>query len=136
MKDNLNIIEAWKELNKINNDIELLEGIVKLNNPKFNKLKDLFISCSTSRENKFIDSISSDNEDVVRLKKKYFERNLYENYIYKEMERVKLSDIALAILFLKDYKKLTWEKIAYLTNYSEKQVRRIYMGYKNKDDQK
>lgn len=130
MKESINIIEAWKELNKINNDIELLEGIVKVENPRWNKLKEVLNNCKTNIDDKFINSISSDDINVLNLKKKYYEKNLYENYIYKELERLKVSDFVLAIVFLKDYKNLTWDKISYMTNYSERQLRRLYNIYK------
>lgn len=129
----LTIIEAWDALNKINNDIDLLETLIKTRlDISASKLKEILVSCTFTNNDRFINSIASKDEDIVRLSLKYQSKNAYENYIRNEINRLKLSDMSLCIAFLKEYKKLTWEEIAKEMTYSIKQCKRYYDEYKGK----
>lgn len=133
MIEELSIVEVWNKLEKIKNDIEYLETEITINyGIKASKLKEVLVSCSTHSNDTMINAIIRNNSQVERLRKKYVERNNCENYIYKEIDRMKLSEPALIIAFLKDYKKMTWNQIAKQMDYSEKSVRRYYNEYKGK----
>lgn len=129
----LSIVQAWDELNKINNKIDLLETLIKTKlDISASKLKEILVSCSFTNNDKFINSIVSKDEDVILLASKYQSKNAWENYIRSEIERLKLSDISICIAFLKEYKHLTWEEIVKEMIMSEKQCRRYYDKYKGK----
>ena len=137
LEKQLTIIEAWNELNKINNQIDLLETLIatKLSIGS-SKLKEILTKCSFTNNDKFINSIASKDDDVIKLRGLYDSRNAYENYIRNEISRTKLSEPAICVAFLKEYyigddnKRLTWQDIAREMGYSEKQCRRYYDEYK------
>lgn len=133
MIEDLSIIEIWNKLEKIKNDIEYLETEIAINyGIKASKLKEVLVSCSTHSNDTMINAIIRNDSQVERLRKKYVDKNNCENYIYKEIDRMKLSEPALAIAFLKDYKKMTWNQISRQMDYSVAQVRRYYDEYKGK----
>lgn len=132
MEKHLTIIEAWNELNKINNHIDLLETVLKTKlDIGSSKLKEIMISCSVNGNNKFINSIISQDEDIIKLNGLYDSKNAYEKYIRNEIRISKVSEPALCIAFLKEYylkdnKRLTWNDISREMCLSERQCKRYY----------
>lgn len=127
------IIKAWDKLNEINNKIELKTTLLATKTGiKSNRLKEIMVQCSFGNNDAFINSIIARNELGKELRKLYISKNAYETYIYKEIERTKLSTPALCIAFLKEYKKLTWRKVAKEMKYSVAQCRRYYDEYLGK----
>lgn len=135
--EHLTIIQAWNELNKINNHIGLLETKIKKRfDISSSKLKEILIKCSIANNDKFINSIISNDEDIIKLGGLYDSKNAYETYIRNEIRIAKMSTPAICIAFLKEYylkkdnKKMTWEDISKEMGYSVAQCRRYYDEYK------
>ena len=132
----MTIVQAWNELNKINNDIDLLETLIKSRlGISSSKLKEILVKCSITNNDKFINSISRNDVDIIKLANLYDSKNAYEIYIRNEIKISKLSEPALCIAFLKEYylknnKKMTWEDIAKEMSMSIAQCRRYYDEYK------
>lgn len=136
---NLTIVEAWNELNKINNKINLLETLIETQySIGSSKLKEILTSCSVTSNDKFINMITSKDANAVELKKQYLLKNAYENYILNEIKFLKLSEPSLCIAFLKEYslrkdnKRYSWDDIAIEMGYSAKQCKRYYDEYKGR----
>lgn len=133
MIEELSIIEVWNKLEKIKNDIEYLETDLITNyDIKPNKLKEILVSCTSHSNDTMINAIIRNDKQIEKLRKLYIDKNNCENYILKEINRMKLSEPALAIAFLKEHKKMTWYQISKQMNYSVAQVRRYYDEYKGK----
>lgn len=133
MIEELSIIEVWNKLEKIKNDIEYLETDLITNyDIKPNKLKEILVSCTSHSNDTMINAIIRNDKQIEKLRKLYIDKNNCENYILKEINRMKLSEPALAIAFLKEYKKMTWHQISKQLDYSEKSARRYYAEYKGK----
>lgn len=133
MIEELSIIEVWNKLEKIKNDIEYLETDLITNyDIKPNKLKEILVSCTSHSNDTMINVIIRNDKQIEKLRKLYIDKNNCENYILKEINRMKLSEPALAIAFLKEYKRMTWYQVAKEMQYSIAQVRRYYDEYKGK----
>ena len=135
--EHLTIIEAWNELNKINNHIELLETKLKTNlDVSSSKLKEILTKCSIVNNDKFINSIAINDNDMIKLSGLYDSRNAYETYIRNEIKISKISSPAICVAFLKEYylrddnKKMTWVDISKEMGFSIAQCRRYYEEYK------
>ena len=133
--ENESIVQAWDKLNKINNEIELIETLIST---KFDigssKLKEILTACSTTKNDMFINSIISKDENIIKLSQLYQNKIGYENYIRKEISRMKMSEPALCIAFLREYylkenHPLSWKEIADEMCLSEKSCRRYYDEY-------
>lgn len=132
MIEHLTIIQAWNELNKINNEIDLLETLITTKmDIGSSKLKEIMTSCSVTSNDKFINSIISKDENVIKLGGLYDSKNGYETYIRNEIRINKVSEPALCIAFLKEYylkdgKRMTWDDIEKEMNLSKSQCKRYY----------
>lgn len=136
---NLTIVEAWNELNKINNKINLLETLIETQySIGSSKLKEILTSCSVTSNDKFINMVTSKDANAIELKKQYLLKNAYENYILNEIKFLKLSEPSLCIAFLKEYslkkdnKRYSWDDIAIEMGFSVAQCRRYYDEYKGR----
>ena len=114
-------MQAWKELIGINYRIDLFET-----------LKEILVKGGFISNNAMLNTILKKDEYSDRLKSLYDSKKAYEDFIGLEIERLKVSDIHLAVAFLKEYKKMKWKDVAKQLSYSEKQVRRYYDEYKGK----
>lgn len=133
MVEHLTIMQAWQELIGINYRIDLFETLREVNGDvKSSKVKEILTTGGFISNNAMLNTILKKDEYSDRLKSLYDSRKAYENFIEKEIERLKIADIHLAVAFLKEYKKLKWKEIAKQLSYSEKQVRRYYDEYKGK----
>lgn len=133
MIEELSIVEVWNRLNKIDNQIDYIQTEIANNyNISASKLKEVLVSCSSNANSNMINSIIRTDKLFTQLRKLYVDRNNCENYIYKEIDRMKLSEPALTIAFMKDYKRMTWNQIAKEMDYSVAQVRRYCDEYKGK----
>lgn len=131
LEKQLSLIEAWDILNGINNQIDLYETLVETKaGISCSKLKEVLVSCSFTNNDKFINSIIFKDEHTTKLTELYRSKQGYEEYIRNEFERLKLSNVAICIAFMKEYKKMTWKEIASELDYSDKQCKRYYYEYK------
>ena len=135
----LSIVQAWDKLNKINNKIALLETLIATQyNISSSKLKDILTNCSVASNDKFINMITSKDDNVIKLREQYSLKNAYENYILNEIKLLKLSEPSLCIAFLKEYslkkdnKRYSWDDIAKEMGFSIAQCRRYYDEYKGR----
>ena len=134
--ENLNLFSAYYEIKAIERKIDLLltlrataEGI------KPNRLKEILVDGGFRENDVILNAILKKDKYTDSLQTLYKEKNAYEKYILDEIDRLKLVYPQTAIVYYREYEKLKWNDIAKKMNYSEKQVRRYYDDYKNKDDQ-
>lgn len=137
LEKHLTIIEAWNELNRILNHIQLLETqLASRLNIKASKLQEVMVQCSIVSNNGFINAIASKDEDYLTLQNLRKSQEAYERYIMNEIKINKLSQPALCVAFLKEYylkkdnKKMSWDDIADEMGYSIRQCKRYYSEYK------
>ena len=133
----LTLVEAWNELNKVLNEIQLKETLITTRmDIGANKLKEILTQCTVINNDKFINAISSNDADFLRLRELYEEQRAWETYIDNEMLISKLSQPVICIAFLKEYylkkddKKMTWEDISKKMGYSIAQCKRFYDEYR------
>lgn len=133
MIGHLTIMQAWQELIGINYRIDLFETLRETNGDiKSSKVKEILTSGGFITNNAMLNAIMKKDEYSDRLRILYNSRKAYENFIEKEIERLKIADIHLAVAFLKEYKKQKWKEIAKKLDYSIAQTRRFYDEYKGK----
>lgn len=136
IKLDLSLIQAWDELNKINNRINLRETLLSSRlDIGAMKLKEVITTCTFNGNDKLINNIIANDEDALTLRELYKSQKAYEIYIMDEIGRMKLSTPALCVAFLKDYEHKTWEEIAKIIDYSTKQCKRYYDEYHGKTPQ-
>lgn len=135
----LTLIEAWDELNKTNNKIDLLETQIAMSyDISSSKLKEIMTQCSFSSNDKHLNILISKDERVPRWLELQKAKAEYEIIVYNEIQRLKLTEPAICIAFLKEYKlkddnkKMTWEDISKEMGYSVPQCRRYYDEYKGR----
>lgn len=135
----MSLVEAWDELNKINIEIEFLETeIAKSNNISSSKLKEILVQCSISNNDKFINSLVSNDRRTSKLDSLYISQKNYEKYIRNKIKISKLTEPIICVAFLKEYylkkdnKRMSYEDIAKEMGYSVRQVKRYYSEYKGK----
>lgn len=123
---NLDIIKAFNELKKIENKMKLIEELVEIRmGITASKLQEVLVQCSFSND-RFLKAIAFKEKEVEEYSELYRSRNSYQNYILEEKERLKLSEPAFCIAFMKEYQHKTWKQIAQFMNYSVKQCQRYY----------
>jgi len=129
----LTLVEAWNELNKVNNRIDLLETQMKLaGDISSSKLKEIMTQCSFSNNDRFINTIISNDKRIDEWVELRWAKVEYETIIENEINRTKLSEPAICIAFLKEYMKKTNEEVAKEMGYSKSQVKRYYAEYKGR----
>lgn len=135
----LTIVEAWNELNKVLNEIQLKETLIATRmDIKASQLKEILTQCTIVNNDRFINAISINDFDYLKLRELYEEQRAWETYIDNEMKISKLSQPAICIAFLKEYylkkddKKMTWEDIAKKMGYSVRQCKRFYDEYRGR----
>lgn len=123
---NLNIITAFNEIKKIENKMQLIEELVEIRcGISANKLQEILVQCSFNND-KFLNALAFKEKETEHYIDLYKARNAYQNYILTEKERLKLSEPAFCIAFMKEYQRMTWKQIAKYMNYSVKQCQRYY----------
>ena len=133
MNDYMTIIQAWGEIVGLNNKINLFETLREVNGDiKSSKVKEILVQGGFINSNSMLNIIMKKDEYTDRLKALYDSKRAYEEYIEREIDRLKVTDIQLAVAFLKDYKKMKWQDIAKRLSYSKAQTRRFYDEYKEK----
>ena len=129
----MTIMQAWNELKGIEYRINLFETLREVNGDlKASKIKEILVEGGFITNNEMLNIISKKDEYTERLQSLYQSKRAYEEFIEKEITRLKISDIHIVVGFLNEYKKLKWKDIAKKLNYSDKQVRRFYDEYKGK----
>lgn len=129
----LTLIEVWNELNKVNIRIELIEKqIATAYDISASKIKDVMTQCSFSNTDKHLNMIIAKDERVIEWFDLRQAQIDYERIAHNELQRLKLTEPAICIAFLKEYylkkdnKKMTWEEIAKEMGYSVRQCKRYY----------
>lgn len=136
IKLDLSLVQAWDELNKKNNLINLKETLLSSRlDIGAMKLKEIITSCTFNGNDKFINNIIANDEDAIALRELYIAKNAYEIYIMDEMNRTKLSAPALCIAFQREYQHKKWNEIAKFMGYEKKQCQRYYAEYLGKTPQ-
>ncbi len=141
----LSLESCFSELQKIENKIELLETLraIKGNTVKATRLKDVLVKGGRINNDALLNAIVGVDEHTEKLRELYKAKTAYENYMLNEIDRSKLYQPTIAIVFLKDIlkvedengvktKRLNWREVADIVNYSERQCQNYYYDYKNK----
>lgn len=129
----LTLVEAWNELNKVNNRIDLLETQMSLaGDISSSKLKEIMTQCSFSKNDKFINTIISNDKRISEWFDLRMAKISYEEIVENEINRTKLSEPAICIAFLKEYMKKKNDEIAKEMSFSISQVKRYYAEYKGR----
>lgn len=134
----LSIEEAKREIKKLENELDLYLTKKKINyqktQPASIKIKDIVIS-SKNIFDKFSHYVIKDEELDIKIYSLQEAILSYQEYIVKEMKRIsetephklEIYELREDLDFIKKYgRKRTWLEIAELTNYSDRQVIRIY----------
>lgn len=136
IKLDMSLIQAWNELNKINNKINFKETLLSTRlDIGTMKLKEVITSCTFNGNDKLINNIITNDEDAITLRELYKAQRAYEIYIMDEINRMKLSSPALCIAFLREYQHKKWNEIAKFFGYEKKQCQRYYDEYLGKTPQ-
>ena len=130
----LTIVEAWIELNKINNRIDLLEKtIITKFDISSSKLKEVLTQCSVVNNDRFINAIVAKEKGLPELSELYKAKKAWEEYIDNEIEITKATEPEICVAFLKEYKGETNKEISHeLKDCSISTVKRLYAKYKGK----
>lgn len=130
--DHLTIEGAKREIDKLNNELELYLEKKKINfertQPSSPKLKDIIPGKSDSIPifDKYTHYLIKDEECDNKIYQLLDSINAYEKFIIKETKRLsEVEPIKLKIYLLKQEGK-TFEQIGEMLGYSKRQVIRIY----------
>lgn len=132
--------QAYRELKDIENKIDFFETQRKIQNtPKAVNLKDVMVSGGQINNDAIINGLIRSDQYSDKLNALYQSKASYEKYIWQEIELYKDVKQGMIMHFLKHMsfkdkntkkvKKLTWEDIAKIMNYSVKQCQRFYNEY-------
>lgn len=131
----MTIREAKNDLERINNELELYLEKKQINfektQPQASKFKDIITSGGFVND-KFLHYIIKDenlDSTIIALQK---EAVAIQDFIVKEMERILKNKGDEYIVYLRDEKGLSWNKIARYTNYSLRQCHYLYNDAKRK----
>ena len=123
---NLDLIKSFNELKRIENKMKLIEELVEIRmGISASKIQEVLVQCSFNND-KFLNALAFKEKELEDYAELYRSRNSYQNYILEEKARLKLSEPAFCIAFMKEYQKKTWKQIADYMNYSIKQCQRYY----------
>ena len=130
----LSIVEAWVELNKINNRIDLLEKtIITKFDISSSKLKEVLTQCSVVNNDRFINAIVAKEKGLPELSELYNTKKAWEEYIENEIEISKVTEPEICVAFLKEYKRKTNKEISHeMNDCSISKIKRLYALYKGK----
>ena len=139
----LSIEEAKNEIKKLENELDLYLTKKKINyqktQPASIKIKDIVIS-SKNIFDKFSHYVIKDEELDIKIYSLQEAILSYQEYILKEMKRIselepyklRVYELREDIDFIRTHgRKRTWLEIAELTNYSDRQAKRIYFDVVN-----
>lgn len=130
--DHMTIENAKKEIDKLNNELELYLEKKNINfqrtQPSSPTLKDVIAGKSDSIPifDKFTHYVIKDEECDNKIYSILESINAYERFIIKEEQRIsRVEPSKLKVYMLKQRGK-TFKEIGLIINYSERQVQRIY----------
>jgi hypothetical protein len=139
LEKHLTIKEAHNEIIKLENELDLYLTKKKINfvktQPASSKFKDIVTSRTNVIFDKFTHYVIKDEELDTKIYSLQESILSYQEYILKEMKRIsdiepyklKVYELREDIEFIKEHnRKRTWLEIAELTNYSDRQAKRIY----------
>ena len=130
MNECMTIMQAWQEVLSLNNKINLYETLRAINGDvKSSKAKEILVKGGFVNSDSMANIIMKKDEYTDKLKALYDSKKAYEDFIEKEIDRLRVTDIQLAVAFLKDCKKMKWQEIAKRLIYSKSQIRRYYEEY-------
>lgn len=138
LEKKLTINEAKNIINKLENELDLYLTKKKINfvktQPASTKFKDV-VSRSNAIFDKFTHYLIKDEDLDLKIYSLQESINSYQKYIIEEMRRIsmfepykiKIYELREDMDFIRKYnRKRTWTEIAELTNYSDRQAKRIY----------
>ncbi len=139
LEKHLTIKEARNEIEKLENELDVYLTKKKINyvktQPGSSKFKDVVTSRTNAIFDKFSHYIIKDEELDTKIYSLQESILSYQEYILKEMQRIsniepyklKVYELREDMDFIRDHnRKRTWLEIAELTNYSDRQAKRIY----------
>lgn len=133
--EHLTIKEAKNEVKKLENELDLYLTKKRINfektQPGSSKFKDVVTSRTNTIFDKFSHYVIKDEEVDGKIYSLQQSINAYQDYIVKEMKRISENGGSELIVYLRDEEKMHWKEICKITNYSDKQARRIYQQVKN-----
>lgn len=130
--DHLTIEGAKREIDKLNNELELYLEKKQINfertQPSSPVLRDVIAGKSDSMMifDKFTHYVIKDEECDNRIYQLLETINAYEKYIFKEEQRMSEVEPTKLKIYLLKQKGRTFEEIGNLVGYSKRQVIRIY----------
>lgn len=128
--ESLTIFKAYYEIKSINSKIDLILTLrATASGMKTNKLKEILVDGGFKENDIILNAIIKKDKYTESLQALYKSKNAYEKFILEEIDRLKILQPQMVIIYLRDYEKLKWKDIAKKLNYSEKQVRRYYNKY-------
>ncbi len=143
IEKHLSIEEAKNEIKKLENELDLYLTKKKINyqktQPASIKIKDIVIS-SKNIFDKFSHYVIKDEELDIKIYSLQEAILSYQEYILKEMKRIselepyklRVYELREDVDFIRTHgRKRTWLEIAELTNYSDRQAKRIYFDVVN-----
>lgn len=139
LEKHLSIREAVNEKEKLENQVQLYLDKKELNfyntQPKGSDYNKILVESSITLFDRFLKYVEKSFEYDEKLFSLMASVNAYNEYIINELKRIsQIEPYKTKIYRLREDKKYiettgrkrTWEEIARITNYSERQVRRIY----------
>lgn len=139
LEKHLTIKEARNEIEKLENELDVYLTKKKINyvktQPGSSKFKDVVTSRTNAIFDKFSHYIIKDEELDTKIYSLQESILSYQKYILKEMQRIsnmepyklKVYELREDMEFIREHnRKRTWLEIAGLTNYSDRQAKRIY----------
>ena len=131
----MNILEANKEIERIDNELEFW-----INKKAFILESTIYPKSGTGdrvqggkREDKYKHLDYAIDEIDPQIEKLYKEKKMYEDYIDKELLRLgKYREVEQLIIYYKEQciDQYTWFQISQRVHYSESQCRKIYRRWK------
>lgn len=132
--EHLTIRQAKNELKKLENELDLYLTKKKINfektQPGSSKIKEVVTSRTNTIFDKFTHYVIKDEETDNKIYGLQQAILGYQEYIVKEMKRISDYGGSEFIIYLRDEEKMQWKEICKITNYSDKQARRIYNQFK------
>jgi len=139
LEKHLSIREAANEKEKLENQMQLYLDKKEMNfiktQPKGSDYNKVLVETTITLFDRFLKYIEKNYEYDEKLFSLMSSINAYNDYIFNELKRIasiepfkiKIYKLREDMNFIeKNGRKRTWEEIAQLTHYSERQVRRIY----------
>lgn len=125
--ENITIFSAYSEIKAIERKIDLIltlrattEGI------KPNRLKEILVDGGFRENDIILNAIIKKDKYTESLNALYKSKKAYEEYIFDELKRLKLTEPQIEVKYYRDYLKMSWKDISKKTHYSIRQCHNLY----------